>query len=118
MITVYGIKNCDTCRKALKWMTDEGLEHQFHDFRDDGLDAETTTGFIAALGMDAVINRRSTSWRGLDDTVRAVFDGADTSAAVDVLVANPTLIKRPVFARASGMINGFGAAQKTSLLDE
>ena len=111
MITIYGIENCDTCRKALKWLEAEGRAHKFHDFRSDGLRGETIRDFIDDLGMDAVLNRRSTSWRELDDTSRAVLQGGDLDAVVELLIQHPTLIKRPVFDTGKGMLNGFGPGQ-------
>ena len=120
MITVYGIKNCDTCRKALKWLEAEGYEHRFHDFRDDGLDEQLVSGFLNKLGLDAVLNRRSTSWRGLDEVAKVVFAKAesesdDHAAVVALLAGNPTLIKRPVFDTGKQLLNGFAAGQMAVL---
>ena len=115
MITVYGIKNCDTCRKALKWLEAEGIGHSFHDFRVDGLEAETVAGLLKELGGEALINRRSTSWRGLDDKDRDILNSDDAVAITKMLVDNPTLIKRPVFVQNKTVINGFGASQKDVL---
>jgi arsenate reductase (glutaredoxin) len=115
MITAYGIKNCDTCRKALKWLANEGLNHEFHDFRVDGLDEKTVSAFVKGLGLEALVNRRSTSWRALDDAARAVFDDGDGQAVISLLTDNPTLIKRPVFVTPGGMVNGFGPAQQKTL---
>jgi arsenate reductase (glutaredoxin) len=115
MITIYGIKNCDTCRKALKWLEAEGHAHKFHDFRSDGLGEKTVRDFIDALGMEAVLNRRSTSWRALDDASKTVLQSEDLDAGVELLVQNPTLIKRPVFDTGKDMLNGFGPGQIKAL---
>jgi arsenate reductase (glutaredoxin) len=120
MITVYGIKNCDTCRKALKWLEAEGHAHRFHDFRNDGLDEKLVSGFINKLGLAAVLNRKSTSWRGLDEATKAVFAKAesesdDQAAVVALLAGNPTLIKRPVFDTGKQLLNGFAAGQMAVL---
>ena len=107
MITVYGIKNCDTCRKALKWLEAEGLEHRFHDFRKDGLDAEKVDAWLAAAGVDVLLNKRGTTWRKLDENDRVAAE-ADSGRLASLLVENPTLIKRPVFEEADRLLVGFG----------
>lgn len=96
MLTVYGIKQCDTCRKALKWLAQEGIEHQFHDFRVDGLQASLLQGWLDSSFSDKLINRRSTTWRQLTDEQRQ-FEGEEMLA---LLLEHPTLIKRPVFCYA------------------
>lgn len=93
MITVYGIRACDTCRKALKWLDAKGVEHHFHDLRADGLDAERVHSWLASEFADKLVNRRSTTWRGLDDAQRAA-SGEQLAA---LLLQHPTLVKRPVF---------------------
>jgi arsenate reductase (glutaredoxin) len=115
MITIYGIKNCDTCRKALKWLEAEGHVHKFHDFRIDGLGEKTVRDFIDGLGMEAVLNRRSTTWRELDEESRSILQGGDQGAGIKLLVQNPTLIKRPVFDTGKGLLNGFGPGQIKAL---
>ena len=104
MITLYGIKNCDTCRKARKWLTDEGIEHKFHDFRVDGLDEATVGNWAAELGWETLLNRRGTTWRKIPDSDRQNVDGA---SAANLMAANPTLIKRPVFDLGTSQIVGF-----------
>ena len=115
MMTIYGIKNCDTCRKALKWLETEGHAHKFHDFRSDGLGEKTVRNFIDALGMESVLNRRSTTWRELDDTSKSVLQGGDVDAGIALLIQHPTLIKRPVFDTGKGLLNGFGPGQIKAL---
>lgn len=93
-LTFYGLKTCDTCKKALKALEGAGKAVDVVDVRADGVPGAALQGWIAALGRDALINRRSTTWRGLDDAARA---GAETDAgALALLLANPTLMKRPV----------------------
>jgi arsenate reductase (glutaredoxin) len=111
MITIYGIKNCDTCRKAVKWLEAEGLDYRFHDFREDGIERNVVLDFISNLGLESVVNRRSTSWRNLNEADKAVVEQGGQAAVVALLVENPTLIKRPVFDTGEAMINGFSAAQ-------
>ncbi|OSQ30013.1 ArsC/Spx/MgsR family protein [Thalassospira sp. MCCC 1A03138] len=95
MITVYGIKNCDTVKKSLKWFDAKGIDHTFHDFRIDGIDAKTIEGWLAEVGGKALINKRGPSYRNLSDGDKAVLENDDAAAAA-ILAANPTVIKRPV----------------------
>ena len=112
MLTVYGIKNCDTCRKALKWLSAEGVEHTFHDFRVDGLEAASVTRWANAVGWEKLLNRRGTTWRNLSEANK---DGVDAARAEYLMVGNPTLIKRPVFDDGSQILIGVSAAEKDAL---
>lgn len=112
MLTVYGIKNCDTCRKALKWLSAEGIEHTFHDFRVDGLDAAKVTRWSDAVGWEKLLNRRGTTWRNLPDSDK---DGVDAASAQTLMAGNPTLIKRPVFDDGTSILVGFTAAEQGAL---
>ena len=103
MLTVYGIKQCDTCRKALRWLAAEGREHQFHDFRVDGLDAELLDDWLASPFADKLVNRRSTTWRQLSDEQRQ----SEADQLRDLLLEHPTLIKRPVFVTDKVVAVGF-----------
>ena len=103
MLTVYGIKQCDTCRKALKWLEGQGVEHHFHDFRVDGLDTELLEGWLESGFADKLVNRRSTTWRQLDEEQRQ-FEGDDLCG---LLLQHPTLIKRPVFVDKKIVAVGF-----------
>ena len=78
---IYGIKNCDTVKKALRWLDDAGVEYRFHDFRVDGLDSDKVEGWIEAEGWETVINRRSTSWKALPQEQRDRLDAASAAAA-------------------------------------
>ena len=112
MIDVYGIKNCDTVKKARDWLDAEGIEYRFHDFKVEGLDGETAAGWIAALGQDVVINRRGTTWRKLSPVQQAIGGDADAAA---LIAAQPSLVKRPVFDTGNGLIVGFGEEQRRAL---
>lgn len=103
-ITVYGIPNCDTVKKARKWLDGQGISHVFHDFRKDGTDPARLARWIAAAGLDTVVNRRGTTYRGLADADKAAIDAGQ---AVTVLQANPGMIKRPVVEHPGGLLIGF-----------
>jgi arsenate reductase (glutaredoxin) len=108
MITVYGIPNCDTVKKARAWLTEHGVEHQFHDFKKQGVPEAELDRWLAAVGWETVINRKGTTWRQLDETVRAAV--TDAASARAVALANPSVIKRPVVQWSDGITVGFDAA--------
>lgn len=107
MIKLYGIKNCDTVKKSRRWLEDHGIEYQFHDFRQDGLDKKQLSGWVEQLGWEAVVNKRSTTWRNLSDKDKEITTNAQ---AVKLLAANPTLIKRPVLEKNKILLIGFKEA--------
>ena len=114
MITMYGIKNCDTCRKALKWMQAEGIEHRLHDLRADGLDTEVVTRWVAAVGWEALLNRRGTTWRNLPEADKEELDEKKASA---LMLTNPTLIKRPIFDLDEKIVVGFKVPEQQQIRD-
>ncbi|BFM20949.1 ArsC family reductase [Gilvimarinus japonicus] len=107
--TLYGIKNCDTVKKARQWLATNVPDYQFHDFRSDGLSEAKVLQWIDALGIDALINKRSTTWKSFseDDKTR-IFD---LNQAPALIVANPTIIKRPVLEAEGTTQVGFKAEQ-------
>jgi len=104
MITLYGIKNCDTVKKARRWLEAHNIEYQFHDFREDGIDKTQLKGWVETLGWEAVVNKRSTTWRNLSDKEKEILSNAQ---AVKLLAGNPTLIKRPVTEKNKTLLIGF-----------
>lgn len=103
-LTLYGIANCDTVRKARKWLEAEGIAYAFHDFKKQGLKAETVYDWLAHQPLDIVLNRRGTSWRKLSDDEKAI---TDEKQLVALMVANPSLVKRPVCVAGSTVTVGF-----------
>ena len=112
MTEMWGLRNCDTCRKAMKWMDAEGIDYEFRDVRADGLDAKTLAKWIAAAGWETLLNRRGTTWRGLPDADK---DGVDEARAARLMLAHPALIKRPVFDMGGSVLVGFSAAEQKAL---
>ena len=112
MVTVYGLKNCDTCRKALKWLAAEGLDHRFHDVRADGVDTASISAWADAVGWESLLNRRGTTWRNLPEADRANVGAAE---AVALMEAHPALIKRPVFNLDGRVMVGFGDDVRAAL---
>ncbi len=112
VITVYGLKNCDTCRKALKWLTERKIEHRFHDLRAEGVDASSLNEWINQFGWDKLLNRRSTTWRQLPEAMR---QNVSPVSAASLMLAHPALIKRPVFDLGGHYLSGFGKAEQARL---
>lgn len=113
-ITVYGIANCDTIRRARKWLEAEGIDHRFHDFRKDGIDRDDIAGWVRELGWEVLLNRRGTTWRKLPEVDR---DGLDEAKAIDLMAAHPAMIKRPVFDLGHERRVGFTAKDQAALKD-
>ena len=90
---LYGISNCDTVKKAKNWLDSHNVDYQFHDFRKDGINKDIINGWLKTVGWDKILNKRSTSWRNLDASTQQAINATNV---VDLLVENPTLIKRPV----------------------
>ena len=93
MITIFGIKNCDTMKKAFRWLDDNNLEYHFHDYKKAGVDETLAKAWVEALGWENVINKRGTTWRKLDDEVKNTID---SEKAVNIMLAQPSIIKRPL----------------------
>lgn len=101
---LYGIKNCDTVRKARRWLDDHAIEYRFHDFRSDGLDRERLRAWAAELGWETLLNRRGTTWRRLPEGERT---DVDETRAVELMLAHPALIKRPLLDLGGQRVVGF-----------
>ncbi|WP_136255545.1 arsenate reductase [Onishia niordana] len=93
MITLYGIKACDTCRRARKALETRGVPFQVHDLREDGLSAALLEHLLEQVPVMTLLNKRSTTWRQLDEADKAELDA---NSARELMLANPTLIKRPL----------------------
>ena len=108
MIIIYGIKNCDTIKKALAWLDQHGIDHRFHDFRKDGLDEKTLRAWVKELGWETLLNRRGITWRGLSETAKEHLDEAH---AIALMVTHPAIIKRPVLDLGASRHVGFSAEE-------
>ena len=104
MTNLYGIKNCDTVKKARRWLEENGVDYQFHDFREDGLDKKLLSSWVEILGWEVIVNKRSTTWRNLTDKDKAL---STNTQAIKLLLANPTLIKRPITQSNKLLLVGF-----------
>ncbi|TSE31294.1 Regulatory protein Spx [Tepidimonas thermarum] len=105
MIRVYGIPNCETVKKARAWLQAQDVPHTFHDFKKQGLPTDRLDAWLAALGWEALLNRRGTTWRQLDDATRAGV--TDAASARALMLAKPSVIRRPVVEWGDAVTVGF-----------
>ncbi len=104
---LYGISNCDTVKKARRWLDEQSVAYRFHDVRKDGLDAERLQRWIDALGWEKLLNKAGTTFRKLSEAQK---DGLDVDAAKALMIEQPAMIRRPVVEAADGISVGFSAA--------
>ena len=114
-ITVFGIPNCDTVKKARLWLQNQGLAYHFHDLKKDGVPPEALTRWMQAVGWEVLLNRKGTTWRKLDAALQASV--TDTASAAALMQAQASVIKRPVVQWPDGRISvGFTPERFASLL--
>jgi arsenate reductase (glutaredoxin) len=106
MINLYGIPNCDTIRKARQWLNSQGITYEFHDYKKEGLDKKLLQQWVNCLGWEALINRRGTTWRKLDESIKAHIDEA---SAIQIMLEAPSIIKRPLLDDGKSIYLGFKA---------
>ena len=110
MTILYGIPNCDTVKKAREWLARQGVAHEFHDFRKQGVPPERLRAWVGAAGWERVLNRKGTTWRKLDAAAQAHV--TDAASARALMLTQPSVIKRPVVEWGDGRISvGFDAVQ-------
>ncbi|PIE42804.1 MAG: arsenate reductase [Gammaproteobacteria bacterium] len=109
--TVYGIKNCDTMKKALGWLDTHGIEFVFHDYKQSGISEQTLAAWVERLGLAKLVNRRGTTWRKLSDNDKEKFGpGKPPADAITMLRNHPSMIKRPIIVRGEACLSGFSEA--------
>lgn len=111
-IHLYGIPNCDTVKKARKWLDTQGIEYAFHDYKKEGADAGKLSSWADAAGWEALLNKRGTTFRKLPDADKADIDRAK---AIALMVEHPSMIKRPVAEHARGVLVGFSEGEWQAL---
>ena len=104
MVILYGIKNCDTIKKARKYLESHNISYKFHDFREDGVNDIQLRAWVAELGWEKLINKRSTTWRNLPDETK---ENINELLALVVMEDQPTIIKRPVLEMSDQVVVGF-----------
>lgn len=105
-VTIYGLATCDTTRAARKWLDGKKIAYGFYDVREDGLTRPLVEGWVKRLGWEKVLNKASTTWRELPEKEK---QGVDEKKAIALLLAHPTLVKRPVLDRGGELMLGFKA---------
>lgn len=108
MTTLYGIKNCDSVKKARSWLDKEGIDYRFHDVRVDGLTTEQVAAWLEQLTPEKLVNKRSTTWKQLPEAEKTRVDRGE---AVTLILQHPTLIKRPLLEHGGKSYAGFTAEQ-------
>jgi arsenate reductase len=113
--TLYGIPNCDTVKKARTWMADKGHDFTFHDFKKQGLDRATVSTWLEQLDWEVLVNRKGMTWRNLSDEQKAAV--TDKASALELMLASPSVIKRPVLDNGGKFSVGFSADQYRSIFE-
>jgi len=103
-ITIYGIKNCDTMKKARVWLDEHGVEHAFHDYKTAGIDAKRLQAWCKAMGWEVLLNRAGTTFRKLPESDKQFIDA---TKAIALMLAQPSMIKRPVLDYDGKLLVGF-----------
>jgi len=112
-VTLYGLENCDTCRKARQWLATQAIDHAFVDIRQDGIEPDRLDRWLDDAGWQTLLNRRSRTWRELPESQRSELDRA---RARELMLQYPMLIKRPVLEHTTGVVVGFSpVAYETAL---
>ena len=114
VVTLYGISNCDQVRKTLGWLRQNGIEYRFHDYRVDGIERGMLERWCSHLPWNSLLNRRGLTWRSLDEATRAQV--VDQTSAIELMMAHPTLIKRPVIEFEDRLLLGFSAERLAATL--
>lgn len=102
--TLHGIRNCDTMKKAWTWLDEHGIAYDFHDYKKQGIERETLESWVQAVGWEVLLNRAGTTFKKLADADKL---GIDAARAVDLMLAQPSMIKRPVLVMGERLIVGF-----------
>lgn len=110
--TIYGIRNCDTMKKARAWLESHGVSHEFHDYKISGIEAAKIAGWIKVVGWETLLNRTGTTFRKLPDRAKQNLDEAK---AIELMLEQPSMIKRPVIERGKTLLVGFSPEKYATL---
>ena len=114
MIKLYGIPNCDTMKKARRWLADNGIEYEFHDYKKLGVPEKELKNWVRQAGWETVLNKRGTTWRKLDERIK---NNIDEASAIGIMLENPGIIKRPVLESGKLLLIGFKQEDYQKLLN-
>jgi arsenate reductase len=110
--TIYGIRNCDTMKKARAWLDAHGVEHEFHDYKVSGIARETLVKWVEIVGWEVLLNRAGTTFRKLPDAAKA---NITERKAIDLMLEQPSMIKRPVLASGRTLLVGFSEERYSAI---
>lgn len=114
MIKLYGIPNCDTMKKARTWLDEHGVDYEFHNYKKQGVPEAALKSWVKQLGWEVLLNKRGTTWRQLDEATKA---NVNTQSAIQVMLDNPSIIKRPVLDADGQLEVGFSEKNYQQLID-
>ncbi len=109
MTKLYGIKNCDTVKKAMNWLAENGVKYQFHDYKKDGVDCAKLTEFVKKFGWQKLLNRKGTTWRQLSEQEQNKI--TNDQAALELMQEKPSIIKRPIIDLGAKQLIGFDVGE-------
>nr|MDT0250963.1 ArsC family reductase [Endozoicomonas sp.] len=112
-LTIYGIPNCDTIKKARRWLDNVGIEYRFHDYRKNGLEPGILEAWTKELGWEALLNRRGTTWRKLPEEEKSAINA---ERAITLMLEQPAMIRRPLLDTGSQKLLGFSEQEYSDLL--
>ena len=112
MITLFGIPNCDTIKKARKWLKDNDIDYEFHDYKKQGVPEKELKAWVKQVGWEILLNKRGTTWRRLDDDTK---NSVNEKSAMQIMLDNPSIIKRPVLSNGKTLLVGFSVEEYTKL---
>jgi arsenate reductase len=104
MVTMYGIPNCDTIKKARNWLKDNNIDYEFHNYKKDGVPEKELIKWVKDVGWEILLNKRGTTWRKLDDATK---NNVNEKSAIEIMLSNPSIIKRPVLDIDNNILVGF-----------
>ncbi|RDH85042.1 MAG: ArsC family reductase [endosymbiont of Galathealinum brachiosum] len=109
---LYGIPNCDTIKKARKWLKDNDIDYEFHDYKKQGVPEKELNTWVKKVGWEVLLNKRGTTWRKLDDDIK---NSVDETSAIQIMLDNSNIIKRPVLIKNKTILVGFKADEYSQL---
>ncbi len=112
MTKLYGIKNCDTVKKALKWLDANGIKYQFHDYKKEGIDLVFLTKLVEKTGFEKILNRKGTTWRQVSEAEQSQI--SDNQSALKLMQQKPSIIKRPILDLEGKQLIGFDETEYRS----
>ncbi|VAW66362.1 FIG138056: a glutathione-dependent thiol reductase [hydrothermal vent metagenome] len=113
MTILYGIPSCDTIKKARKWLNENNIDYRFHDYKKLGVPEKELKTWVKKFGWEVILNKRGTTWRKLDDALK---ESVDEKAAIQIMLNNPSIIKRPVLVKNKIILVGFKADEYASII--